>query len=276
MKKRILTAAASLFLGFSWNASAGFLATGDATDQANADVILDIVFAIDTSGSMSDEIAGITTAMPNIISDLSCPCNDIFVRASFMGITETAGGLFNETVRNYVLGLGETPVSNQSEDNGPAVTDLANWYNWTDDSTVDQDYFKAIVTIGDEGTEDGHPIDQADWDAAFVANQAAASNDILLFSLVGTPWPSYIGSKAERDAVFLAMAEGGSGGLTTTYSFDDTGGKFIETTANTLENDLKNILCTAAGCATNIPEPATLILMGIGLLGIAHRRGKSA
>ncbi len=92
------------------------------------------------------------------------------------------------------------------------MTDLANWYNWNDDTTVDQDYYMAIVSIGDEGTENGYPSDQADWDAAFVANQAAISEGIMVFSLVGTPWPSYTGNKAHRDAVFQTMAEGGSGG----------------------------------------------------------------
>lgn len=255
-------------------ASAGYITGGDAADQASATAILDIVFAIDTSASMGDEIATLTSTMGNIVANLDCPDIDCWVRARFFGITGTSGTLFNETVVGYVNSLGETPVTNHIEDNGPAVTDLANWYAWNDDSTADQDYYKAIVTIGDEGTENGYPSNQADWDAAYVANQAASSADIFLFSIVGTPWPSYVSNQPHRDAVFEAMAVGGSGGG---YTFDNTGGGFYSSTSQTLELDIEEIICTAASGGTDprpVSEPGLLLMFFPGLLGLllAHRR----
>ncbi len=70
---------------------------GDAANQASANSVLDIVFAIDTSGSMNDDIAAIGGIAQRVIRDLVCP--DSVVRARFMGLTSTSGSVFNEHVR---------------------------------------------------------------------------------------------------------------------------------------------------------------------------------
>lgn len=250
-------------------AMAASITAGDAASQADADSILDIVFAMDISGSMYDEIAGITNYVNTAIRNLDCPDCDVWVRARFMAIDGTYGTLFNESLRAYVDARNGTATNliNNTEDNGPAVTELVNWYGWNNDAVAGQNYYRAIVTIGDEGTQDGEPIYQNDWDAAYTANQAAVNAGIMVFSLVGT------GATTSAQNVFRCMAEGGTGGG---HTFGDTNGLYMLTTNASLESDLERIICTAAQGGGNnpVPEPTTLLLVGSGLLGLAGWRKK--
>lgn len=190
---------------FAGYVQAGYLTGGDATSKADADVILDIAFAIDTSGSMYDEGNGISSAMNNLVTSLDCDDCDVWVQATFYGIQYTTSwGLFDQA-------LTAAPV-NHSEDNAPAVTALVNSEtSWqVGGATADQDYYQAIVTIGDEGADNGTPGNAAsDYAAAYEANQAAISAGIFLFTMVGSP--DYGASYT-----FPLMSEGGTGGGTPT------------------------------------------------------------
>jgi len=276
MSKRIFLKGllAPALLGIACNANATLVIGGDAANLASASSILDIVFAIDTSSSMADDISSIGVKARTVIENLSCPTTDCYVRARFMGITGTSG-IFNETVRNYVLDKGGTPVSNSSEDNGPAVTDLVNYYDWATDAAAGQKNYWAVVTIGDEGADNGSPVNQSDWDAAYAANQAAKSKGVFLFSWVADdPF-------AGVPDLFRTMATGGSGGGNT---FADTGGAYISgpLTDVTVDQQLQDIIClagsggTGGGGGGTVPEPASMVLASLGLSALAMTRRRKS
>ena len=249
---------------------AGYTTGGDAATQADATGILDIVFAIDTSGSMNDDAGAISNAVSGAINSLQCSKGDIWVRAKFVGIGSGSYGstIFNESMNS----LGLSTLTNSVEDNGPAVQDLVNNYAWNNDAVGTQKYFKAIVTIGDEGTENGHPVDGTDWLAAYNANQAAIANNVFVFSWLANPY--YSGTKPTLTALFTAMAEGGGGGG---YTFGDTGGIFIDGTSQDsayIASQLQTIFCVAGTGGTIVPAPGAILLAGFGtmLAGKVKRR----
>ncbi len=248
---------------------AGYTTGGDAASQAAATGILDIVFAIDTSGSMDDDAQSISNAVSNAINSLECSKGDIWVRARFVGI---GTGRYTSTIFNESMSsLGYSSITNSIEDNGPAVTDLVNRYNWNNDAVGDQKYFKAIVTIGDEGTDNGDPVTSSDWATAYAANQAAIANDVFVFSWLANP---YYGPSTDLTNVFKYMAVGGTYG---SYTFGNTGGLFIDGTNQNpdyIASQLQTIFCVAGtgGTTATVPVPGAILLAGLG--AIIVRRSK--
>ena len=256
---------------------------GDAATINVADSILDIVFISDTSGSMYDDMDSISASITAALEDMDCPLGDIYVRANLLGIGGTRGS-FTPTVAGYLNALYDpnpTLIQNHSEDNGPAATDVINYYDWESSpgtTFAGQNYFKAVVSIGDEGVEDGwetgpsgetYQINSLDHQAGVAANQAAIANDVFLFMWQGTPWPSYGGSGTQIEAIYTAMATGGSMTYNgTTYVYGATGGTYIYAPADgEVGAQLESLFCTAGsgGVDPVVPVPGAFLLGGLGL-----------
>lgn len=245
---------------------AASLTGGNASGPTTAATLVDILFAIDTSGSMGADATLISNAAASAITNLSCP-EPVWARARFMGIRGTwSGTVFDETSDTVITGAGGTVTHDSSEDNAPVVTNLiATPALFAGPAVGGQRYFKGIVTIGDEGLENGSPVDQADYDAGKTANAAAIASNTLIFSIISNP-----GQYAGAIEAFTALAEGNAtlGG----HQFFQTGGFALQVGSSTnFQTELQRIICQTAGGGTptgpvDVPTLSEWMLIVLSLM----------
>jgi len=194
--------------------------------SSKADVpTIDMIFVLDTSGSLSDEANSLQDAIKNIQSSLSSNPN--------FNINFKVFSIY--TISDYTCSICEGSVYelipnstiNQYEDWGPAVYDLATKYtDWTPNA------IKVIVPISDEGPEDGDPVDTADEEITKLAAQAAEDNNIYVIPVLG--------NGASSDVENLALLMSGKLGKV----LKTTDGSF---TPETMEEILNQIIAEVYG-----------------------------
>lgn len=174
---------------------------------------LDVVFILDTSGSMGDEAAALCNQMAAVVSELAA--DGITVRPYYLGITETPGGPFSCLTGNVVSLLGSTVPGTLStcpfpgslsafESWGPATAIVAERFSWNQGTT------RVIIPISDEGPCNGDlpegcndPGDDRDAveNAVAVANAAG----VIVSPITGTGASSCVRQLASA----LALGTGG-------------------------------------------------------------------
>jgi hypothetical protein len=192
----------------------------------NADTpTVDLIFILDTSGSMSDEASSLQSAIQDIENSLASNSNfninfkTLAIYPEYDYTCNVCEGSVYETVPNSTV--------NQYEDWGPAVYDLSTKYTgWTPGA------IKVLVPISDEGPQDGDPVNSADEDIAQQAAKAAEDNGVYVIPVLG----SGAGNDVENLATIIA-------GKT---------GKVLKTTEGTftpeqMENAIKQIIAEAYG-----------------------------
>ncbi len=136
---------------------------------------VDVVFVMDTSGSMDDEFQALCGQISSVVSQLQSM--GISVNYRILGITETRS-CATQTVQGLVPG-GRV---NDLEDWAPAVSDLSGSYSWQPGHT------RLIIPMSDEGPEDGDPVNDPgdDRDAINVAISLAKANQVVVSPVLGS------------------------------------------------------------------------------------------
>lgn len=164
----------------------------------------DIVFAIDTSGSMHDEFSELCSKIDDVVAGLQG--RGITVRYRILGITSNY-----LCTDGYVTNLIPGATSDHSEDWGPATYDLSYGYDWA------PGYVRLIIPMSDEGPENGNgcydPGD--DRDSITMAIAAAQANNVRVAPVIGSGYNACVETLAQD----LAYGTGG----TLFYSTDPSG-----------------------------------------------------
>jgi hypothetical protein len=177
---------------------------------------MDVVFVMDTSGSMRDEAAALCAGIGEVIADLNA--QGAGARATVLGITQTPGGDFS-CLTGRVIDLpsgGTVPGPNASscpfpngtssyESWGPATAIVAAHFPWTPGA------LRIVVPIGDEGPCDGSRPEGCndpgnDRDSIDNAIAVALANSVVVSPITGTGSDACVINLAENAAF-------GTGGL---------------------------------------------------------------
>lgn len=144
---------------------------------------VDVVFVMDTSGSMSDEGNALCNSINGVVNDLLN--QGITVNATFLGITQTSFSCLQGTVAG-TLGTQVPgnptccPTLGNSEDWGPATAIVAANFGWQAGAV------RVIVPISDEGAHNGNRCNSQDEESIQNAIAIAVANDVICSPISGT------------------------------------------------------------------------------------------
>lgn len=150
---------------------------------------LDLVFVMDTSGSMGDESQALCATIGQVAQDLAN--QGITLNTTVLGITQGSSSSFpclTDSVSN-LLGPqvpGDPPPGeenlNDSEDWAPGTAIVADRFPWIPGAV------RIIVPISDEGAEDGDPCDDPGEDRDSLENAIAIAlvNGVVVSPIAGT------------------------------------------------------------------------------------------
>lgn len=170
---------------------------------------VDLVFAMDTSGSMDDEFSALCSTIADVVQELQSQGIDLTYR--ILGIF-AQHQCATETVPDYVPG----GLVDHEEDWGPATSDLANDYPWAPGAV------RMIVPISDEGPENGENCDDpgSDRDSITQAIADARKANVRVSPIIGTGYSTCVVTLAQA----LADDTGGRTFLSTNPGADIAGG----------------------------------------------------
>jgi hypothetical protein len=228
----------------------GITAAIGINSAAQAAIIADIIWAVDTSGSMGGDIAEVKQR----IAEFDTAMVDNGIDANY-GLVRFGG---TETLIQDLTDFATFTLAG-----GPFASLTANGGGFEDGSAAAQVALTAsfransvrnIIIVTDEDDDDsGNRSDLVDDLAATAANE--------LINVIANP----------NDAYYSALATNNGGQLFDILSFRNDPGPFFTNFVNTKVQEIID-----EGGNGNVPTPATLALLGLGLLGVSFARRQRA
>lgn len=136
---------------------------------------VDVVFVMDTSGSMNDEFSALCSDIQLLVSDLQA--EGININYTILGITASRE-CATDSVQSSVPGA---TVAHE-EDWGPAMSDVSAYYPWK------PGYVRLIIPMSDEGPYQGSPCEDPgpDRDSINIAILSAQRNNVRIAPILGS------------------------------------------------------------------------------------------
>lgn len=145
------------------------------TTSLMANTKVDIIFVMDTSGSLGNEAPALISATQQVSQDLATTYDLNTELWSITNEFDFSSNGFDSSVVNEI----PNGTVNQYEDWAPAVYDIATYYTDWRTGTI-----KIVIPISDEGPEDGNGLYQNDRDAIDQARVAVDNTDIAVLPVV--------------------------------------------------------------------------------------------